>query len=177
MWQAATGSNPSSFSSSELNPVEQVDWAACQKFVEKLNSDGYAPKGFKFRLPTEAEWEYACRAGTRTAYAGENLDSLGWYRDNSKYRTREVGTKSANPWGLYDMHGNVYEWCADKYDSDYYGTTKNAQNPINTSSGWGWAARGGSWNESAANCRSANRFYINEPKDFCGFRLALCRER
>jgi formylglycine-generating enzyme required for sulfatase activity len=106
-WKKVMGSSPSRFKGAN-RPVEQVSWYDCQEFIEKLNSKGNGV----FRLPTEAEWEYACRAGTTDDYAG-NLDEMGWYDKNNVGKTQPVGKKKANPWGLYDMHGNVSEWCQD----------------------------------------------------------------
>ncbi len=190
LWQAVMGNNPSAFSSSgkyssdvrgmdtSQFPVENVSWEDCQEFIAKLNSLGIAPSGLKFRLPTEAEWEYACRAGTTGPYAGSSLDSLGWYSSNSNSRTHEVGKKSANAWGLCDMHGNVWEWCADWFDGNYYAKTNNAQNPINVTRGSYRGLRGGCWGDDARRCRSALRGF-NDPADRdCngGFRLVLGRE-
>lgn len=177
MWKAVMGSNPSQFTSSERNPVENVSWTDCQEFVKKLNSLGVAPRGFQFRLPSEAEWEYACRAGAAGPYAGSSLDALGWYDDNSGDRTHEVGTKRANGWGLYDMHGNVWEWCEDWYDERYYEKSNNIQNPINVTQSLIRVLRGGCWNFNAGSCRSANRgAYGPTYRDYYyGFRLALVR--
>ena len=109
-WRKVMGSNPSKFTNCGDNcPVEKVSWEDCQQFIQKLNGmEGTR----KYRLPTEAEWEYAARAGTTGAYAGD-LDAMAWYDDNSGGKTHAVGGKSPNAWGLYDMHGNVYEWCQD----------------------------------------------------------------
>lgn len=114
-YQQVAGTKPSKYKS-ERNPVEQVRWDDCLKFVEKLNAKA---KGAEFRLPTEAEWEYACRAGTTTRYyTGNNESGLakaGWHDKNSKKQTHAVGQKEPNKWGLYDMYGNVWEWCSDRY--------------------------------------------------------------
>lgn len=163
-WEAVMGSNPSGFKGATL-PVEQVSWEDCQEFIEKLNSKGIGT----FRLPTEAEWEYACRAGTTGDHAG-NLDEMAWYKMNSDDKTHLVGTKKANPWGLYDMHGNVWEWCQDRY-GDY--PTGAVQDPAGAAGGSFRVFRGGSWNSRAYNCRSANRnrYSPSYRSDGLGFRL------
>ena len=147
-WEAVMGSNPSHFKGATL-PVECVSWEDCQKFIEKINSTGVGT----FRLPTEAEWEYACRAGTTGDYAG-NLDEMAWYTSNGDSKTHPVGTKKANPWGLYDMHGNVWEWCQDWYDS--YRQDRQTD-PKGAAGGSGRVLRGGSWSNNARGCRSASR--------------------
>lgn len=111
-WEAVMGSNPSESKGIYL-PVECVSWEDCQNFIKKLNSKGVGT----FRLPTEAEWEYACRAGTTGDHAGK-IDEMAWYGKMNEFRKQPVGMKKANPWGLYDMHGNVFEWCQDWY-GDY----------------------------------------------------------
>lgn len=142
-WQAIMGYNPSSFIGDDL-PVEQVSWNECQEFCEKTG----------LTLPTEAQWEYACRAGTTGAFAG-NLDEMAWYDSNSGGKTHSVGTKKANAWGLYDMHGNVCEWCQDWY-GDYPGGS--VTDPTEPSTDSSRVIRGGSWINLAWDCRSAFRF-------------------
>ncbi|WP_282776075.1 formylglycine-generating enzyme family protein, partial [Phaeodactylibacter xiamenensis] len=127
-WEAVMGSNPSGFSSCGSCPVENVSWNDVQDFIVKLNR----MTGGNYRLPTEAEWEYAARGGNRSRghkYSGsDNLGSVGWYRDNSDKKTHPVGKKTPNELGLYDMSGNVWEWCSDWYDKDYYSSSP-ARNP------------------------------------------------
>ena len=137
-WQAVMGDNPSSFKGPDL-PVEQVSWEDALEFLKKLNA---AEKGAKYRLPSEAEWEYAARAGQ----AGEpaNLEAVAWYETNSGKQTHPVGQKQPNAWGLYDMLGNVYEWCADWYDYDFYAKSPSVD-PPGPGSGKLRVLRGGSW--------------------------------
>ena len=149
-WQAVMGDNPSRFKGGNL-PVEMVLWEDCQKFIQRLNAKGEGA----YRLPTEAEWEYACRAGTTGDYAG-NLDEMGWYASNSGDKTRPIGQKKPNGWGLYDMHGNVWEWCEDWYDSGYYAKSLGSD-PKGPSGGSFRVFRGGGWSITAVDCRSANR--------------------
>ena len=171
LWTAVMGNNPSRFKGDNL-PVEQVLWEDCQTFIGKLNG----LTGKSFRLPTEAEWEYAARGGNRsnhTQYSGGSMiDDVAWYEGNSGNKTHSVKTKKPNELGLYDMSGNVLEWCQDWYGS--YGS--NAQtNPTGPGSGSDRVSRGGSWNRSERRCRSSYRNY-NSPGsryDRLGFRLAL----
>ena len=157
-WEAVMGNNPSAFKGAR-NPVEQVSWDDCQKFLDTLSAKT-AGQGGKFVLPTEAEWEYACRGGSATRFSfGDATRGLGedaWYGDNSDQKTHPVGAKKPNAWGLYDMHGNVWEWCADWYDEKYYSNTAtdDLQGP---SSGSRRVLRGGSWRIPAGVCRSAGR--------------------
>ena len=174
LWQAVMGSNPSRFKGDNL-PVEQVSWNDCQEFIKKLNS----LTGLNFRLLTEAEWEYAARGGNKSKgykYSGSgdyDIGSVAWYHSNSSSKTHAVATKSANELGLYDMSGNVWEWCSDWY-GDY--SSGSQTNPKGPSSGSGRVCRGGSWDSYARRCRVSNRSYCNSP-DFrnsdLGLRLAL----
>jgi len=144
-WKSVMRENPSEFKGNN-RPVENVSWDDCQAFCQKTG----------LRLPTEAEWEYACRAGSTGKYAGTgNLEDMGWYEDNSGGKTHPVGTKQPNAWGLYDMHGNVWEWCADCY-GDY--PSGAVTDPRGASSGYP-VFRGGSWGSDAGHCRSARRDY------------------
>ena len=141
LWRAVMGSNPSKFKGDNL-PVEQVSWNDCQTFINRLNS--YT--GRNFRLPTEAEWEFAARGGNysrRYKYSGSNyIGDVAWYADNSGNRTHPVGTKQANELGLYDMSGNVWEWCSDWYGSY---SSYSQSNPTGATSGFGRVERGGNW--------------------------------
>ena len=166
-WQSVMGSNPSHFKGAKL-PVEKVSWDDCQGFIEKLNQKsevGGRRAGGMFRLPTEAEWEYACRAGTTSALNDgkkltsdvgrcPNLDKVAWHKENSDSTTHPVGQKKPNAWGLYDMHGNVWEWCQDWY-GDY--PSGAVTDPVGLGSGNSRVYRGGGWVNRAMYCRSANR--------------------
>jgi formylglycine-generating enzyme required for sulfatase activity len=173
-WQAVMGNTPSNFKGDNL-PVEQVSWTEamefCRKLTERERAAGRLPEGYAYTLPTEAQWEYACRAGTSGDYAG-NLDEMGWYGQNSGNKTHPVGQKKANGWGLHDMHGNVWEWCADWYGNYPGGSVTDPKGPV---SGSGRVNRGGGWVYSAQDCRSAVRGRSgpgNRSKNL-GFRLAL----
>ena len=205
-YESVMGNNPSNFQDNPKNPVEQVSWEDAQEFCQKLNQ----LTGKKYRLPTEAEWEYACRAGTQTRYYFGDDQSLlkeyAWYGDNSgnsfldtikmwdadpnwenyykklmdnNCKTHPVGEKKLNNWGLYDMSGNVWEWCEDPWHDSYANKPKNIKNNGNTI----WSSsdisfrvlRGGSWNNNSRNCRSANRNRNNADvrNNNIGFRLAV----
>ena len=153
LWEAVMGSNPSYLKGSK-RPVEQVSWDDCQTFITKLNE----LTGKTFRLPTEAEWEYAARGGNKSkgyTYSGSNtIDDVAWYYGNSGNTTHDVATKSPNELGIYDMSGNVYEWCQD-WMSSYESSSQT--NPTGPSSGSGRVYRGGSWYGSARDCRVSYR--------------------
>ncbi|MBF0397212.1 MAG: SUMF1/EgtB/PvdO family nonheme iron enzyme [Desulfobacterales bacterium] len=166
-WKAVMGNNPSRFEICGDNcPVECVSWHDTQEFIRKLNENSE----WVYRLPTEAEWEYAARAGHKTAFANgditdektnPNLDKMGWYTKNSYEIIHPVAEKDPNAWGLYDMHGNVYEWCQDIY-TDYFNISTNTDPiSIDEKSGSYRVLRGGGWNSRARSCRSANRRSIN----------------
>ena len=171
LWEAVMGANPS-IRKGLKRPVDNVSWNDCQLFITRLND----LTGQHFRLPTEAEWEFAARGGRMThgwKYAGgDDIDAVAWYVDNAEDATHPVATMGANELGLYDMSGNVWEWC-----QDVYGTYSDAPqvNPTGTTVGTYRVYRGGGWNGSARSCRVTYRFdrsptatYNNQ-----GFRLAL----
>ncbi|MEI8375314.1 MAG: formylglycine-generating enzyme family protein [Planctomycetota bacterium] len=160
-WKVVKGSNPS-YVNSSTHPVERVSWEDCQRFLDKLNGRQGNPKG-KFQLPTEAQWEYACRAGSTKKHCfGDDVSQLGdyaWYDTNSGRRTHPVGRKKPNAFGLYDMHGNVGEWCQDWWHEDYYAKSPTAD-PTGPTTGTAHVRRGGSAYLSAEGCCSANRMYL-----------------
>jgi formylglycine-generating enzyme required for sulfatase activity len=173
-WEAVVGTNPSEFKGPDL-PVENVSWNEAQAFINKINEQEILPSGWKFALPTEAQWEYACRAGEHGSYSGGKMEEVGWCEENSAEQTHEVGQKKPNHWGLYDMHGNVWEWCADWYENRLKGGT----DPAGPSSGIFRVRRGGAWCTNASFCRAARRFG-NSPGLRCvmlGFRPALVPSR
>ena len=173
LWQAVMGSNPSGFSGANL-PVEKVSWEDCQIFIAILNE----LTGKYFRLPTEAEWEYAARGGSKSQgykYSGSNtVDDVAWYPSNSSSKTHPVATKAPNELGIYDMSGNVLEWCRDWYSSSYY-SSSSQYNPTGPASGSRRVYRGGSWGSSARLCRVSYRDYNGPSYRFynLGLRLAL----
>ncbi len=173
-WQGVMGNNPSFFNGPK-NPVETVSWKDCQEFLGKLNGKFGAGLG-KFQLPTEAQWEYACRAGSTTKYCfGDDDSQLGqyaWYQANSESKPHPVGEKKPNAWGLYDMHGNVWEWCQDCFD-EY---TKSAtDDPVGPPGGFRRVYRGGCWHYPARYCRSAFRPHLGRMLrcSYLGFRVSL----
>ena len=177
-YERVTGTNPSQFKDDATCPVEMVSWDEASAFCRKL---GELPQEqgarAEYRLATEAEWEYACRAGTTTTwYSGDDeagLKDIAWYNANAEGKTHPVGQKSPNAWGLYDMHGNVWEWCQDWWADGYYATSP-LDDPPGASGGSDRVDRGGSWNGHAGRCRAAYR-YGCEPSyryDDLGFRLA-----
>ena len=155
-WEAVMGNNPSQFNDPK-NPVETVSWGDCQKFLVKLNAKT-GGRGGKFTLPTEAQWEYACRAGSTGKFCfGDDEKQLGeyaWYATNSDGKTHPVGGKKPNAWGLYDMHGNVWEWCQDWYGK--YGA-EAATDPSGPTTDVIRVNRGGNWGSDSGFCQSAYR--------------------
>ena len=171
LWQAVMGSNPSYFKGNR-KPVEKVSWEDCQTFISKLNS----LTGKNYRLPTEAEWEFAARGGIKSKgykYSGSNtLGDVAWYLENSGETTHEVGTKSPNELGLYDMSGNVEEWCNDWY-GNYSSSPSN--NPTGPSRGSDRVSRGGSFGSNSARFyRSSNRGNYTPVLRIGGLGLRLC---
>ena len=159
-WQAVMGSNPSKTKLSGQHPVDNVSWNDTQEFIQQLNK----MSGKKWRLPTEAEWEYAARSGgMKQRFAGtnsmENLADYAWYENNSEMTTHPVGTRQSNGLGLYDMSGNVWEWCADRYDRNYY-----KQSPLNNPKGDPFGInrilRGGSASSKSGFQRASYRDYV-----------------
>ena len=173
LWKAVMGNNPSEFKGDNL-PVEQVSWSDVQEFFKNLNS----VTGKKYRLPTEAEWEYAAGGGSdnRTKWAGTDqetaIDNYVWNVSNSEGQTHEVAIVKANSLGLYDMCGNVWEWCSDWYN-DY--SPGEQFNPIGSTSGMVRVIRGGCWSNSAFYCRSVNRdsSFPDNNRSNLGFRIVL----
>jgi formylglycine-generating enzyme len=177
---------PSGFSGNANRPVEKVSWNDVQVFLTRLNAAeeaaGRLPAGMAYQLPTEAQWEYACRAGTTTAYSwGDNIASTnanyiydGW--GTGLQRTSDVGQYAANPWGFHDMHGNVSEWCADWYEENYpIGAVSDPVGPADGCWGAYRVLRGGSWDNTADNARSAfrSRYVPALSLNHLGFRLSL----
>ncbi len=184
-YESIMGTNPSCFKG-ESNPVDCVSWNEARAFLVKINAkyQNDLPKGYKFDLPTESQWEYACRAGTITALNNgtdltsemycNNLDEVAWYYRNSGNKTHPVGQKKPNAWGIYDMHGNVWEWCYDMYDK-YPNPLMTVTDPIGFCNILKRVLRGGSWENLASMCRSACR-NSNAPDygfNSTGFRLAM----
>ncbi len=169
-WRAVMGDNPSHFQGDDL-PVENVSWEDAVAFCRKLSEK----EGAEYRLPTEAEWEYACRAGSATRYHSGDSDSDlcddAWYHANSDRRTQSVGRKKPNAWGLYDMHGNAWEWCQDRYAAY---PKHSVTDPLGVALGPDRVFRGGSWQSIARDCRSAYRLWmtLGYRDNAIGFRLA-----
>lgn len=170
LWKFIMDDNPSRFKNcGNTCPVENVSWDEVQKFIKALN----AKTGVQFRLPAEAEWEYACRAGGTHTYCGsDNLDEIGWHEDNSDNKTHPACQKQVNAFGLCDMSGNVWEWVEDSYNKNYNGA------PTDGSAWWGFRGmrvlRGGSWSDKAKRSRASSRLMSEQlfRNRFDGFRLA-----
>jgi len=174
-WKEIMGKNPSHFKG-EDRPVEMVSWKEARKFIKKLNEKEDTDK---YRLPSEAEWEYACRAGTQTRYYfGDDeskLNEYAWYSENSVNETHPVGQKKPNSWGFYDMHGNVWEWVQDNWHENFNGAPSDGsawedENEVNR------VSRGGSWFCAAILCRSASRFRRDPENKISNMGFRLLRE-
>jgi formylglycine-generating enzyme required for sulfatase activity len=176
IWEKAAGNNPSRFKGAR-NPVESVSWNEVQQFLKKLSAklEGQAVLG----LPSEAQWEYACRAGTSTPFnfgadVEKDMKDFAWFEWNSEGRSHPVGGRKPNAWGLYDMHGSVWEWCADAYDFKYYARSPK-DDPAGPAEGKLRCVRGGAWYNGPGSCRSANRYGF-DPRlgsPLYGLRLAM----
>ena len=169
------GTNPSEFEGGR-NPVENVNWEDAVEFCRRLSElPAEQAAGQIYRLPSGAEWEYACRAGTTTVYSfGDDeskLGEYGWYDGNSNSKIHPVGQKKPNSWGLYDMHGNAWEWCQDSQEDDI--SEGRVTRPTSSASVSIQVSRGGSWGSSSGGCRTANRFRLvsSYRNDSLGFRV------
>lgn len=168
------GSNPSHFQGNDNLPVEKISWYEVQEFIQKLNER----TGKRYRLPSEAEWEYAASGGAQSKnkrFAGSNdLDLVGWYKDNSEDHTHVVGQKNSNELGLYDMNGNVEEWCQDVWHKDYVNAPEGGSPWLIGENQHFRVCRGGSWNMFPLHSRvtSRNWNFSNQPHNEVGFRLA-----
>ena len=171
-WVKVMGKNPSHFKGDDRLPVEKVNWNDAQAFIAKLNA---LDDSYRYRLPTEAEWEYAARGGTTGPYYGD-LDVIAWYYSNSGGKTHPVGQKQPNEYGLYDMLGNVWEWCSDWYGKGYYSVSP-AADPQGPSSGLRRVLRGGSWyfDSLYAHVSYRDTFFLTLRFSFNGFRV--CRQK
>lgn len=170
-WEAIMGENPSYFKGNPALPVENVSWNDAKSFCEKIAK----ATGQDYRLPTEAEWEYACRAGTTGDYAGDLIE-IAWYNNNSDYRTHPVGRLNPNDWGVHDMHGNVWEWCEDDWHGSYDGAPADGSAWVDTPTRGSYRViRGGCWYNLAVSCRSASRIF--DSPDYhdvnVGFRVVI----
>ena len=169
---------PSNWPNNPNRPVEKVSWDDAQVFLTRLNAQqaGNLPAGWSYVLPTESQWEYACRAGTTTAYSwGDSIASTNANYNASGYsQTRDVGLYAANPWGFFDMHGNVWEWTADWYQAAYP-TGNPVVNPTGPASGSNRVFRGGSWLNGGTSLRSAmrNRHSSGTRSNLIGFRVGF----
>ena len=168
LWKSVMGTNPSRFQG-EDRPVEQMSWEESQEFIAKLN--GFLP-GLALCLPTEAQWEYACRAGIETPRYVEDLDAIAWYTRNSRRETQPVKQKQPNPWGLYDMLGNVYEW---RHDGRREYTRERVIDPVGPlAPSADRVIRGGGWHADARDVRAAYRYWYRPGFRYVylGFRCA-----
>lgn len=170
-WKYVMGSSPGFFKNCEECPIEWVTRSEIEAFLRKMKEK----TGKSYRLPTEAEWEYAARSGEKMPYSGsENLEEVAWYKGNSGQKTQPVGKKKPNKFGLYDMSGNVSEWCMDYYESGFY-TKSETENPCNKMVSKYYIMRGGSWLSGDGACRCAWRGWVSgESNNYdLGFRVVL----
>lgn len=169
-WESVMDTNPSRFTGDPRRPVEQISWYDVEEFLKRLNARN---DGYRYRMPTEAEWEYAARAGATTGNTGP-LDEVAWHQGNAGRQTHPVGLKRPNAWGLYDVEGNVYEWTADFFDSY---DEDPLTDPTGPKTGGSRIPRGGSWNSTPVGVRLSNRNlnYPSNPDFNIGFRAV--RER
>ena len=171
-WSEIMNNNPSEFKD-DIRPVERVSWNDVQEFIQKLNNK---EETIKYSLPTEAEWEYAARADTESTYCFSGdiqiLSQYAWYRKNSAGKTHPIGQLKPNAWGLYDVHGNVHEWCQDWFDRNYYSQSPS-NSPLGPSSGLAKVSRGGDWGSEDWYCRCASRSLSSPDRrsNRLGFRL------
>jgi formylglycine-generating enzyme required for sulfatase activity len=187
-YEAITKRTPSDFKGEDLRPVDSVTWYESRELCNMLTASFPEPNEWHARLPSEAEWEYACRAGTTEPLYSEkpltsktgrcsNMDELAWYDKNSSAKTHPTKEKAANPWGLYDMLGNVWEWCEDHWHDSYNGAPGDARAWVDETAeeGRGRVFRGGSWDSYAGRCRSAIRSWDGPGfrSHYRGFRLVL----
>jgi formylglycine-generating enzyme required for sulfatase activity len=180
---ALIGKNPSHFLGDSNRPVEKVSWyeamAYCQELTNRERKAGHLPSGYQYRLPTEAEWEYACDAGGTNLFSFGNTtneaDQFAWTMENGEATSHPVGQKRPNQWGLYDMHGNVWEWCSDWF-APYPATALT--NPSGPGPSKFKVFRGGGWNQAIEFARTRNRFMMSPSNGihFVGFRVALGQE-
>ncbi|MFA4985436.1 MAG: formylglycine-generating enzyme family protein, partial [Candidatus Brocadiia bacterium] len=179
-YKAVMGENPSEFKGDDL-PVDSVSWYDAMKFCSKLTEserkNGHLPKEMEYRLPTEAEWEYCCRAGSTSKFCVGDDDALlgdyAWSKENSEEKTHPVGGKKPNDWGIYDMHGNVYEYCLDWFEEVY--RAEDQTDPIAAAKMENRVFRGGSWNNEAQYCRSSIRRSCDpvSKSEYTGFRVVV----
>jgi len=188
-YEKVMGQNPSKFEG-QNRPVEQVSWDNAQEFLRRLNAREHEskrlPEEWHYRLPTEAEWEYACRAGSQADFCfGNDRGNLGdyaWCYENSESQTHDVGKRRSNTWGLYDMHGNVFEWCQDWYQSKYQimksTDSTDSTDPTGPSESSTRVCRGGSWGNSADYCRATYRSSYSPGSRYncLGFRVLAIQE-
>lgn len=181
-WMAVMGrDNNPSYRKGNLLPVERVSWDDCHRFVNRLNKylADELPQGYRFALPSEAQWEYASRGGLKNAnnrYSGSNnLAQVSWYYDNSDLRTHDVRIKTANELGIFDMSGNVWEWCEDWFNEEFYAQNTEWTDPMNNQEATYRVQRGGSWNFAAPyhRCATRDRGSMHSRYEDCGFRVAL----